>query len=181
MQRIRPPRLSLTRASSSRAWEPEESAANPDAHLQAPLSSAKRRQLLAPPSPQVQTCFSISFHWFKEQAFVAGETTSLSNERRSRLALRIGRDQFSIASVAFCVWKSEHRHSDIGRAIIAQSRKAGSSVVRRCAGDEVSMMNATIAYNEPDPRARIALKCIQLIEIECVANLACYRMRVRQC
>lgn len=62
-------------------------------------------------------------HRLKEQALVAGEAVSFSHECRSRLSLRSGLDHLAIAPIALFVWESEHRHCDVSRTVIANSRK----------------------------------------------------------
>jgi hypothetical protein len=66
---------------------------------------------------------SSSLYRLKEEALIASKAATLSDESRSRLALRIGCNHFAIAPVAFFIWKSEHSDGHIPRAIIAKSRK----------------------------------------------------------
>jgi hypothetical protein len=101
---------------------------------------------------------SCPVHRFKEEALVANEATSLSNERRSRLTLRISCDHLAIAPITFFVWKSEHRHGNIRWAIISKSREAHPYSVWGRPGNEISMMNTAIAFDKHNPSARIALK-----------------------
>jgi hypothetical protein len=125
--------------------------------------------------------FSRLFHRFKEEALVASEASSLSNERRSRLALGISCDHLAIAPITFVVWKSEHRHGNIRWAIIAKSRKAHPNSVWGRPGNEISMMNTAIAFDEHNPSACITLKRTKLAQVERVPNLTCYWMSVGHC
>jgi hypothetical protein len=125
--------------------------------------------------------FSWPFHRFKKEALISNEATSLSNERRSRLALGISCDHLAIPPITFFVWKGEHRHCNIGWAIISKSRKAHPNSVWGLPGNEISMMNAAIALDEHDPSARIALKRTEVAQVECVPNLTCYWVSIRHC
>src|ERR1039457_5763310 len=124
--------------------------------------------------------FSCS-HRFKEEALVAGKATSFSNKRRSRLALGIGCDHLAIEPIAFFIWKSEHRHGNIRRTIVAEFRKAHPYSVWNHPRNEISMMNTAIAFGKHSPSARIGLKRTKLVQVERVPNLACYWMSIRHC
>jgi hypothetical protein len=124
---------------------------------------------------------SCPVHRFKEEALVANEATSLSNERRSRLTLRISCDHLAIAPITFFVWKSEHRYGNIRWAIISKSREAHPYSVWGRPGNEISMMNTAIAFDEHNPSARIALKRTKLAQVERVPNLTCYWVSVHRC
>ena len=123
--------------------------------------------------------FSWPFHRFKEEALVANEATSLSNQRCSRLALGIRCDHLAIAPITFVVWKREHGHSNVGRTVIAKPRKANSNSVRGGPGYEISMVTTAIAFDEHHPRARITFKRTKLAQVECVSNLTCHWSIVR--
>lgn len=114
----------------------------------------------------------------KEEAFVSREAAGLLHESGGLEALGVGCDLLAVEPVAVFVRKGEHRDGDVGGAVVAEAGEAGTHFIGIRCGDEISVMGATVLFDELDPGACVGLKRVQLGEIEGVANLTCHWLRV---
>ena len=139
--------------------------------------SASTAQAYGLPLPLIP---SRALHWLKEQALIAGKAACLPDEGRGRLTLWVGFDLLAVPSITLFVWKGEHRHGDIRRAIIAKSRETHPYSVWSRPGNEISVMNTAVTFDQRNPGACVGFKCAELVQIERVPNLTCHCLTVLQ-
>ena len=117
----------------------------------------------------------------KEEAFVSCEAARLSHQSSRRYALRVRSHRFAIEPIPLFIRKREHRDGDVGWAIVAEAREARSHFVWINPWDEISVMNATVLFDERHPRTCVGFKSVKLGKIERVPNLTCHWLTARHC
>lgn len=117
----------------------------------------------------------------EEKTFVACEAARLSRESGGGYALRFGCNLVAIEPVTLFVRKREHRDGDVGWTIVAYAREARTHFVWISPRYEVSMMDATVPFDELHPCACVGFKRAKLGKIERVPYLTCHWLTVGHC
>jgi len=124
---------------------------------------------------------SCPHYGLKEEAFVSCAAARLSHQSGSRYALRVRCHLFAIEPVTLFIRKREHRDGDVGWTIVAEAREARSHFVWISPRDEISMMDATILFDERHPATCVGFKRVKLGKIERVPNLTRHGLIAGHC
>src|ERR1043166_379653 len=128
--------------------------------------------MLALPDGQASDTFDFARDRLKKCSFVFCKALRFVEMTRLGLAFRIIFDLAPVLLISLDCRKAEQRDGDITRTVLANSREAKRRRRRSFMRDEVSMMSATILFDQTHPDPRILLEVRQLFRIQGVTNKA---------